>query len=187
MESSGRQDPCRVRALGVLLVRKAWQENKQGCSATIHPPSDEGKTPPRIGFHAKSTHFHASPRVLPRYAWCSILHFGKANCHPRKEQMPIASNTIPARFARLVASPEDFEAAVLTCVTAVGAHLVRRSALIHNGYEICSTLYSLIVAPPGTIATWYRWFRILEDPPPVTNSGIDRAEALVHLVRDRVI
>jgi len=96
------------------------------------------------------------------------------------------SNTIPARFARCVASHEDRDAAILTCVTATGAHLGRRSALIYNGDKIYPTLYSLIITPPSTLAAWYRWFRALTDPPPVKNSGISKAEAVVHLVRDLV-
>ena len=97
-----------------------------------------------------------------------------------------ALNTLPARFAQCVASPEDRDAASLTCVTATGAHLGRRSALIYHGDKIYPTLYSLIITQPSTLAAWYRWFRFLKDPPPVTNSGISKAEAIVHLVHDRV-
>jgi hypothetical protein len=95
------------------------------------------------------------------------------------------SNTIPARFSQLVASPGDRDAAILTCVTVVGAYLGRRSALIHNGHRIYPTLYSLIVAAPSTLADWYWWWSI-HFQLPVTKSGISKAESLVHLVRDEV-
>ena len=99
---------------------------------------------------------------------------------------PINPNSIPARFARSVASPEDRDAAILTSVTATGVHLGRRSALIYNGGKIYPTLYSLIITQPSTLPAWYRWFGFLRDPPPVKNSGISKAEAIVHLVRDLV-
>ena len=95
-------------------------------------------------------------------------------------------NSIPARFAQCVAAPEDRAAAILTVLTATGVYLGRQSALVYNGDMIYPTLYALIVTQPSTLAAWYKWFGFLDDPPPVKNSGISKAEAVVHLVRDRV-
>jgi hypothetical protein len=98
------------------------------------------------------------------------------------------ANAIPARFAQLVASPGDRDAAILTCVTAVGAHLGRRSVLSYNCGGTYPTLYALIVTQPSTPAEWFRWYPLfLSDPSPVTKSGISNAEALIHLVRDPVV
>jgi hypothetical protein len=98
------------------------------------------------------------------------------------------SNTLPARFARLVAAPVDRDAAMLTFIIVVGASLGRRSRLIYNYAVTYPTLYALIVTEPSILTHWLELHsRYLSDPSPVTRSGISNAESLIHLVRDPVV
>jgi hypothetical protein len=97
------------------------------------------------------------------------------------------TTNIVARFAGSVATPGDRAAAILACVTAVGAHLGPSSSLIYNGRKIYPTLYSAIVGQASTVGDWYRWFNHLRKPPSVIRSGIFKAESLVYLVRDSVL
>ena len=96
------------------------------------------------------------------------------------------SSNISRRFAELVAAPPDRDAAILTCITAVGVHLGRRSPIKHKGRLIYPTLYTCTVGRPSTTNDWYRYFEHFENAPPVTRSGIFKAESLVHLVRDPI-
>lgn len=95
-------------------------------------------------------------------------------------------SNIVARFAELVATPGDRDGAILSCITAVGAHLGRSSALAYRNRKIYGTLYSAIIGPPSTASDWSSWFSELPKAPLVTRSGISHAESLVYLVRDRV-
>jgi hypothetical protein len=97
------------------------------------------------------------------------------------------TSNIAARFAGFVATPGDRDAAILACITAVGAHLGPSSSLIYNGRRIYPTLYSAIVGQASTVGDWYRWFNNLPKPPSVIRSGIFKAESLVYLVRDSVL
>jgi hypothetical protein len=96
------------------------------------------------------------------------------------------TSNLAARFAGLVATPGDRDAAILACVTGVGAHLGRDSSLIYNGRKIYPTLYSAVVGQASTVSDWHRWFNNLPKPPSVIRTGIFKAESLVYLVRDSV-
>jgi len=48
-------------------------------------------------------------------------------------------------------------------------------------------LYSVVIGQQNILTEWYEPFLHLPNPPPVTKSGITKAESLVHLVRDPVV